>query len=218
MKKLFLIANAVIFCFLANAQDTIVKRNGEQILSKILEISTSEVKYKKFEFQDGPDFIENKSNIQLIKYTNGIKDEFELEPGYNVSNTKENKTDSYTGSLKPNNKIEILDNSFRYQGKRIKDRELHRILLNVDDQQIISLVDRARRDKKLQHVVWGGLALGAAGLASFAAGDLFGEPALNVFGGICIGVAIPFPIASLVFKNRRNTSNKEAVKLYNSKF
>jgi hypothetical protein len=59
-----------------NAQDVITKRNGDDIEAKVLEVLDSEIKYKKFNFLDGPTYTEKKSEILLIRYENGSKDIF----------------------------------------------------------------------------------------------------------------------------------------------
>lgn len=58
----------------ASAQDVIVKRNGEELQCKILEVSKNEVKYKRWTNQEGPAFAEKKSDIFMIKYENGEKE------------------------------------------------------------------------------------------------------------------------------------------------
>lgn len=73
MKKILLF----IMSFVAlgvYSQDVIVKKDGTTIISKILEVGTSEVKYKKFSNQDGPLFVISKSEILSINYENGEKD------------------------------------------------------------------------------------------------------------------------------------------------
>ena len=73
MKKILLILS--VLCSLsAMAQDVIVKRNGEELQCKILEVSKNEVKYKRWTNQDGPSFAEKKSDIFMIKYENGEKE------------------------------------------------------------------------------------------------------------------------------------------------
>ena len=73
MKKLiFLLTRCVVFNL--SAQDIIVKRNGDELQCRILEVSKNEVKYKRWTNQDGPAFSEKKSNIFMIKYENGEKD------------------------------------------------------------------------------------------------------------------------------------------------
>jgi hypothetical protein len=76
MKKAFLaFAQTLIvtFCF---AQDIIIKVNGEEIKSKILEVNQGEIKYKVFDYQSGPSYTVSKSEIFMIRYENGSKDIF----------------------------------------------------------------------------------------------------------------------------------------------
>lgn len=60
-------------CF---SQDMITMKGGEDIVAKVLEITLTEVKYKKFDFQDGPTYTILKSNTLMIRYHNGSKDIF----------------------------------------------------------------------------------------------------------------------------------------------
>ena len=70
----------LVFClqviFLADklsAQDIIVLKNGDEIKSKVTEVEADQVKYKKWDNQDGPSYTANKSDIFMIKYQNGTK-------------------------------------------------------------------------------------------------------------------------------------------------
>ncbi len=71
--KILLIAalSLVIISMSATAQDTITKNDGSYIQAKVLEVTPTEVKYKKFNNQDGPLFILNKADISEIRYENG---------------------------------------------------------------------------------------------------------------------------------------------------
>ena len=60
-----------------DAQDVIVKKDGSAILSKVLEVNTSDIKYKKFSNLDGPTYSIIKSEIMSINYENGEKDVFD---------------------------------------------------------------------------------------------------------------------------------------------
>ncbi|MCE9540804.1 MAG: DUF4190 domain-containing protein [Bacteroidetes bacterium] len=51
--------------------DNIAFKNGEEINAKILEISKTEIKYKKCNNLDGPTFIIPKSDASKIKFSNG---------------------------------------------------------------------------------------------------------------------------------------------------
>ncbi len=66
-----LIITSPVFC-----QDVMTKKNGEDIQVKVLEISQSEVKYKKFDNPDGPLISIPKSELLMIRYQNGSKDLF----------------------------------------------------------------------------------------------------------------------------------------------
>ena len=70
----------VLFCislsYLTFAQDIITKRDGVDIEAKVLEVSDEYVKYKKFDYQDGPTYNEKTSEILMIRYENGSKDIF----------------------------------------------------------------------------------------------------------------------------------------------
>ena len=58
------------------AQDVIVKKDGSTILSKVVEIGSAEVKYKKFSNQNGPTYTITKAEIKTINYENGERDTF----------------------------------------------------------------------------------------------------------------------------------------------
>ncbi len=61
-----LLSTSNCFC-----QDLITKKNGEDIKAKVTEITTGEVKYKRFDNLDGPIYSIGKSDVLLIKYKNG---------------------------------------------------------------------------------------------------------------------------------------------------
>lgn len=88
MKKLLLLI-AVSCAATAQAQDVIVKRDGSTILTKVLEVNQSDIKYKKFSNQSGPTYTINKSEVMAINYEGGDKDTFE-------------ETTSVANSINPN--------------------------------------------------------------------------------------------------------------------
>lgn len=75
MKKILFIL-MLLSATSAFAQDVIVKTDGSTILSKVLEITSTEVKYKKFSNLNGPTYTIAKSEIQAINYANGEKEIF----------------------------------------------------------------------------------------------------------------------------------------------
>ncbi|MFZ1083058.1 MAG: hypothetical protein WAO19_14165 [Candidatus Kryptoniota bacterium] len=67
----FVISTAAATAF---AQDVIVLKTGDEIKSKVIEITPTEIKYKKFDNLQGPTIIISKSDVFMIKYANGTKD------------------------------------------------------------------------------------------------------------------------------------------------
>src|SRR5688500_716753 len=67
--------------FKAFCQDTIYKTNGTEIQAKILEITSSEIKYKRFDNLQGPTIYMPKAEVFMIKYENGTKEIINQQPG-----------------------------------------------------------------------------------------------------------------------------------------
>jgi hypothetical protein len=76
MKNILLIILFICSSSIIKAQDTLSTRSGESIIAKVLEVTTNEVKYKKFDNLNGPNIIILKSDLFQIKYENGTKDDF----------------------------------------------------------------------------------------------------------------------------------------------
>ena len=76
MKTLIVLLTFVLSTVVANAfaQDVIVLKSGDEIKSKVIEITPTEIKYKKFDNLDGPTIVILKSEASMIKYANGTED------------------------------------------------------------------------------------------------------------------------------------------------
>ena len=76
-KRLFLlfaaIATGIVSLF---AQDVITLKDGNEIIALVYEIGDIDVKYKRTENPNGPNYVLKKSEILKIIYANGSKDEF----------------------------------------------------------------------------------------------------------------------------------------------
>ena len=71
MKKILFAAIFATSTLSMNAQDILVRKGGEVENVKVLEVSPTEVKYRKSNNEDGPVFIEKRSNLYSVKYKNG---------------------------------------------------------------------------------------------------------------------------------------------------
>ncbi|UPL48776.1 hypothetical protein [Hymenobacter sublimis] len=66
---LFVLAGVV-----AHAQDVLTKSNGEELQVKVLEITPTEVRYKRTDNPDGPLITARRTDVFMIRYANGTKE------------------------------------------------------------------------------------------------------------------------------------------------
>jgi len=79
MKNSRIILVAIIqICLTGTAlsQDVILKKDNTTVLSKILEVTTTEIKYKKWSNQEGPTYSISRCEVVSINYQNGEVDRF----------------------------------------------------------------------------------------------------------------------------------------------
>lgn len=78
-----------------NTYDILMMENGDEIKCKVLEISSSEIKYKKIELLDGPTYTSSTSKVFMIQFANGTR---ELIRKDNASFTSEPSKKSQTST------------------------------------------------------------------------------------------------------------------------
>lgn len=94
----------------SNDCDVIVKKNGEELLAKVLEISASEIRYKMCDNLTGPTIVLKIMEVSVIKYPNGTKTVFNQSEN---SSTVEGKTyEEVFESGSPFSTIDGEDKSF----------------------------------------------------------------------------------------------------------
>ncbi|OUJ75927.1 hypothetical protein [Hymenobacter crusticola] len=81
MRRLVLALFALFFWSLsAQAQDLLTKTNGEELLVKVLEITPTEVSYKRADNLDGPLIKVRRNDVFMIRYANGTKEVVQAGP------------------------------------------------------------------------------------------------------------------------------------------
>ena len=101
LKLLPSIITMLLFTNIITSQDVITKKTGEDIQSKIIEVTQNEVKFKKFDNIDGPIFSMLKSEILMVRYKNGTKDIF---------NNSEEKTIAHSDDMAMKGKRDAIVN------------------------------------------------------------------------------------------------------------
>lgn len=118
--KRFLLTLTMIVCAMQMivAQDVIVTRQAERIDAKVLEVSETEIKYKKTSNLNGPTFVLSTEKIASILYANGEVQVFEQQQ----SKTAEEKPQMSVSDRKIEDGVVL----FR-DGKNIVDNKAGRI-------------------------------------------------------------------------------------------
>ncbi len=144
----------VIFLLLISAnyfaQDTISFKNGLQQSAKVEEVGSSEIKYKRWDNLTGPIYVTAKSEINSIKYSNGVTERYDLtDPKLNVVQPSHNQNPQNQNSQNQNlqnqnpqnqnlqNRLEFTDNKqLFYQQHYVKDYELLNLITSHPNQSV----------------------------------------------------------------------------------
>lgn len=116
---------ATICSLAANAQDVIVRNDGSTITSKVLEVSSTEIKYKKFSNPTGPTYSISKTDVNYINYENGDREDFGKAV---AAQTTETSNTQFSFAQQQNNRpvsdVDLLRNYNRSYKKRAKTLKL----------------------------------------------------------------------------------------------
>lgn len=76
LKQYLLSSFTVLLCCNAEAQDKLIKRNGDEVAGKVVDVATRTITYKKADNPDGPTYTIGKDELAKIVYENGSEDIF----------------------------------------------------------------------------------------------------------------------------------------------
>ncbi len=76
----FLVILLIIVSYTSFAQDIIYMRSGKKIEADVTEVSKMEIKYKEYNYLDGPVHIINPATVYMIRYQNGSEEFFDPDP------------------------------------------------------------------------------------------------------------------------------------------
>lgn len=160
-----------ITTFSSFSQDTIVLHNNDKILCKIIEISSIDVKFKKFENIDGPDYLESKSNIHQILFNSGLVETFEKEVKQEIIVKKE--------LPKYNEKIDLIGNKFYYKGNEYRYKEIKTdVLQKSTNKKLQELIQKKTTNDVIYYSTFIGVPTVIVGASFIAIGTVD-----QIFGG-----------------------------------
>ena len=142
MKKILpIITTFLALNFLGNvkAQDTLFLKNGTVVPSKILQVSSSEISYKRMDNPDGPTFTTPSSDIFVVKYQNGVRDTIKTAP-------------VVTAAVDANPPMTYKGYYYKQGNNRMKEKEAYGILKGVNDAEINGHIKKAKFGKGMQNI------------------------------------------------------------------
>ncbi|MBO0939964.1 hypothetical protein J2I47_25690 [Fibrella sp. HMF5335] len=80
MNKLIYTSLLMLLAVVAQAQDNIILKSGQEVPAKVLEVSKADIKYKRTDNPDGPIYTITAGEVFMIKYANGTKDVLSAQP------------------------------------------------------------------------------------------------------------------------------------------
>lgn len=207
---------ALMISVLGISQDTLSLRNGSTELVKVIEISTVLVKYKKVDNPDGPTYSELKNDISFIRYKNGMKETFEYQVPVKPI---EKQATTYVIERKTYPELRAFGaTKFLYGNNIINNKEMHSVLLSVNDRKISEHIRLAQKQAKGQYI---GFAFFPCAIAGVFFASESREMRLNdeTMAAVVAGVAgVACFATSITLKVKRTQNEAAAVKLYNQKY
>lgn len=227
MKKLFFLCISLMISLVAYSQDIIIKKSGEEIKAKILEMGVNEIKYKRFDFQDGPVYTIGKNDVVLVRYENGVNEVITSSP----STTPTTPTAPVTPPApeKVDNTIQNSMGSYRQNGRYISKTRVVSILKATNDPEILKLLRRSDAKRVTGTAVALGLGLpliivgslttirGAVIMSDSYTVDPDGKGILTV-GAVMAGTGVMLQFMNIGFQVKSNNLIEDAVAIYNSKY
>jgi hypothetical protein len=113
MKRLFYtLALFFLSTVFVLAEDVIYFNNGTQQKGTVVEISTTEIKYRKAENPSGPLYIIPRTDVQMIEYANGEKDIITANNNNNNSNQNDQANNNNNNSGRARNQDTYINNYY----------------------------------------------------------------------------------------------------------
>ena len=216
---LIAIAAIIFYSPVLRSQDTLYLKSGQKIASKVLEVRPTEIKYKKADNPDGPTFVTNASDINIVRYQNGTRDTIRSAAPVIV---KTPSAPLVPKAVDPHPPIYSFGPVFKYDGRHINAHEAQDIMLKMNDPQLNQYVKTARLSKKLgllgfvaipTFIFGAGYTVWALANNDGSASDLSYGPGIasGVVAAACLGTSITFNV-------KKKHSMKAAINLYNEKY
>jgi hypothetical protein len=193
----------LLFCLFCScglfAQDTLVLKTNERLVVKVLEISPTEIHYKKYNNPDGPLYVNLKWEVSYIVYANGTRESFNQVKPEPPLLSRKIETEA----------IELDGRSYFYHDHVITEGRMVEIVKSTHDPKLIKVAQTVENARFLQYLFGaaGGVAIvGAFGVSYlrplFNNSSYNGNSYYSTTAGLLV-TAVALEGVSLVFKIQR---------------
>ena len=112
IKILFWLVLFLVYSNCANAQDILIKSNGDNLNVKVEKITDTNIEYRLFNNLEGPIYTINRLDVFQIKYKNGIVENYSTTKESNLNVNKINSDSDINTEIKKNQtNIETINNT-----------------------------------------------------------------------------------------------------------
>lgn len=233
MKKIISLLAFFALVNISYSQDVIMKKNGDEIKSKVEEITDEVIKYKKFDNIEGPSYSISKSEVFIIKYSNGTKEVIGQSSSNSASpsntpsseNTFQNTTVQEAPKGSP--RIDIDGGKYYQYNRRLSENMLGKVLQESNKKDAIR---EFKAGKTLSQIgkpfIIAGIPITIVGVVGLAIGGLLiselsdtslGSVGSTIFSvGVTAGaVGVACITTGIVLNSIGNGKTRKAVALYN---
>lgn len=221
----FLLFSSVFFTgSVVKAQDTIVKTNGDRIPAKITEVGTNAITYKKWDNVEGPNFVDFKTDIVYVRYSNGQKQAFNNKE--DVINAVKAPASTGIENTSGKNRIEFMNKKYTLNGQKIGRRDVDRLLAKSSNPAVKIAFKTAKTTKTIQKIIGltsipSTIAGGVATISTLSAAVHDSKKGPGIGAGSITNLATSFvgmlalPVTNKILKNRRDKLYDKTIDLYN---
>ena len=198
------------------AQDVITLKNGTDIQALVLEVGEVDVKYKKFDNPNGPNYTLKKSEIFMIKYVNGSKDVFIDSSLPTTKSNSNQQNNSNQSNIQSQDELLYITKS-TFSGIKVKNSSGVTLLGNEITSTLASVPEALQLYNNGVTLKGVGTGFGIAGMVFLCIGVYSGSSSNYTYipwGWYIGGVLCTIP--QLILINSGNSKIDSAIGVYNS--
>lgn len=230
---LLFISSFYLFILPARAQDTIFKINGDKIPSKVIQLDSINVVYKKQAMLDGPLFIDKLTEVERIRFADGKEQIFEQkttgQPKTNTVNSVKQNVANNLSQYDPDNHFIVHTKKKRYtiDNEPSKLKDVNRLLERSQRPEVKLALKGAKTVRVVEKII-SFTSIGASSTGSIASIGLINNAAkkfragsikpVDWWGmGLSLFGTMAFPITSKILKNYESKLYDKVIDVYNAK-